>query len=223
MYKNGRRTLKRGILTLTGLTAAGILDMPEPARLTDPDRWFSREQTLRQPDHDFLVTHIRARNPKIEAGEDERLARMILKESAMLRLPETACIDGQRIDPVLFITAIIETESSFNREAVSSADARGYMQIMPATLLWIRDRSQMAVDPADIHETEVNLMLGVHYLSFLFDEFQDPALVALAYNAGPGNLRRGFYDLRYWTKVRRFYRVLKKKKSELIENAHSSL
>ncbi|KAB2934672.1 MAG: lytic transglycosylase domain-containing protein [Leptonema illini] len=213
MNKNGRRTLKRGILTLTGLTAAGMMDMPEPARLTDPDQWFSKEQTLAHPDHDLLVTHIRAMNPKIEAGEDERLARIILKESAMLRFPATARIDGKPVDPVLFVTAVIETESSFDRKAVSSADARGYMQVMPATLLWIRDRSQMAVDPADIHETEVNLMLGVHYLSFLFDEFQDPALVALAYNAGPGNLRRGFYDPRYWMKVQRFYRTLKKKKA----------
>jgi soluble lytic murein transglycosylase-like protein len=212
VMKNRRRALKGSILTLTGLTAASLVDMTEPAKFTDVERWFTKEQTLKHKDYDFLVAHIRSINPNIEPGEDDRLARCILKESALLRIPPQARMDGQPVDPVLFITAIIETESSFNRRAVSQADARGYMQVMPATLLWIRDRTGMPVDPADIHETEVNLMLGVHYLNYLFEELQDPAFVALAYNAGPGNLRRGFYDLRYWMKVQRFYTILKKKK-----------
>lgn len=213
MKRNGKRTLKRSILTITGLTAAGIVEMPEPARMTGPDPWLIEQEIPGHTDHDLLVDHIRQMNPQIEPGEDERLARTIIKEAALLRLPETARIDGQPVDPVLFVTSVIETESSFNRTAISRSNARGYMQVMPATLVWIRNRSNLSVDSADIHETEVNVMLGVHYLSYLFDEFHDPALVALAYNAGPGNLRRGFYNPHYWMKVQKFYRLLKKKKA----------
>ena len=40
----------------------------------------------------------------------------------------------------------------------------------------------------------------------LFEEMKDPRLVALSYNAGPGNVSRGYYVERYWIKIRRHYR-----------------
>ncbi|MBW7856917.1 MAG: transglycosylase SLT domain-containing protein [Leptonema sp. (in: Bacteria)] len=199
------------VVTLSGLTALGMVNIPEPANL-DPTIW-QKKQT--QPDIKFLADHIRQTNPKIEAGEENRLARNILQESKFLRVPETAKIDGLPINQMLFITAVIETESTFRGSAISYANARGYMQIMPATMNWIKDREGLSVDERDIHETEVNLMLGVRYLSYLFDEFKEPHLVALAYNAGPGNLRRGIYDIRYWNKVAKFYRILNKKRELL--------
>ena len=205
--------MKRGILVMTGLTAVTMIDMPEPAQLNPSATWFANQKTIQNPEYDFLVTHITESNPAIERSEAERLARVILKEAAMLRMPATAQIDGKPVNPVHFVTAVVETESTFKRMAVSKADARGYMQVMPATLLWIRDKSNLPVDPNDIHDTEVNMMLGVHYLSLLFDEFKEPHLVSLAYNAGPGNLKRGVYDVRYWLKVKRFYRALQQKKA----------
>lgn len=202
------------VVTLSGLAALGMVNIPEPANL-DPTIWNKKQEFKNDPEFKFLANHIRQINSKIEVGEENRLSRIILQESKFLRIPETAKIDGIKLDRVLFITAIIETESSFRGSAISYANARGYMQIMPATMNWIKDREALSVDERDIHETEVNLMLGVRYLSYLFDEFKKPSLVALAYNAGPGNLRRGVYDLRYWNKVVKFYRILNKKRELL--------
>ena len=66
--------------------------------------------------------------------------------------------------------------------ALSPAGAGGVMQLMPATAkdLGVTDR----FDPAQ------NIRGGVAYLAQLQKQFGEPKLVAAAYNAGPGNVRR---------------------------------
>jgi soluble lytic murein transglycosylase len=118
-----------------------------------------------------------------------------------------------QLDPFL-VTAIIRVESNFKSDKISSKGAIGLMQIMPDTAEWITDLS--AGSSKDIASRltipEVNIQIGIWYVSSLQKQFEQRlatmesnqdriALVAAAYNAGPGNvnkwLQEGIWDGSY--------------------------
>ncbi|WP_162305167.1 lytic transglycosylase domain-containing protein [Sinorhizobium medicae] len=80
-----------------------------------------------------------------------------------------------RVDEV-FATAIAWAESGFDQSRNSPKGARGPMQLMPATA------ARFGV--TDICDPTQNIEGGMKYLRFLLDEFQNPLLVAAAYNSG---------------------------------------
>lgn len=80
-----------------------------------------------------------------------------------------------RVDGV-FATAIAWAESGFDQSRNSPKGARGPMQLMPATA------ARFGV--TDICDPSQNIEGGMKYLRFLLDEFQNPLLVAAAYNSG---------------------------------------
>lgn len=80
------------------------------------------------------------------------------------------------IEPALAL-AVIAVESGFNRSAVSPRDARGLMQLIPATA------SRFCV--LDAFNPEQNLRGGLAYLRWLLARYSgDVALATAAYNAG---------------------------------------
>jgi hypothetical protein len=162
--------------------------------------------SVEDPHYAFLKSYIEKYNPAVESDESEILAETIMRHSRNLVIPETARIDGEAIEPELLVTAFIETESTFKKYAVSSANARGYMQLMHDTVRWMNVKYDTKADLNRLHDTDLNVRLGVTYLNYLFEEMKDPRLVALSYNAGPGNVSRGYYIERYWVKIRRHYR-----------------
>lgn len=103
-----------------------------------------------------------------------------------------------RFSPSL-ILAMIETESSFRLGAVSRKGAVGLMQLMPGTAREVASRHKLKRLQLDLTNPELNLRLGVAYLSELRRQFGNSPHYIAAYNAGPYGMKRrmkeGNYEL----------------------------
>lgn len=147
-------------------------------------------------------------NPKIDPDERDHLVETIIRESRHLKVPETMRLDGKPVNRLHFVTAFVQVESHFQRTVVSYADARGYMQLMPDTARWLDNKYGTRTPVYRLFQTDTNIAAGVTYLSSLMEFLDNPRHVALAYNAGPGNLENGIYTENYWVKIRKAYREL---------------
>jgi soluble lytic murein transglycosylase len=101
-----------------------------------------------------------------------------------------------KFDPA-FILSVIQTESSFNPEALSPVGAVGLMQLMPATArVVVRDlnpplnRRLASLSRKVLMDPFVNVTLGVAYLASLRDRYRSlhPYFTLAAYNLGPARL-----------------------------------
>lgn len=91
------------------------------------------------------------------------------------------------LDPFL-MAGLIRQESAFWREALSRADARGLMQLLPATGSELaRARGPRGFDADEhLYRPEVNIHLGMAFFSDLRRRFgEDLSILLSAYNAGP--------------------------------------
>jgi len=101
---------------------------------------------------------------------------------------------GYRVDKSL-IHAIVRQESRFDASAANPSGATGLMQLMPSTASYIagHDRFKTPEGHKQLKQPHVNLALGQDYVAHLL---KHPAVkgdllsLAVAYNAGPGNLSR---------------------------------
>ena len=108
---------------------------------------------------------------------------------------------GWKIDRA-FAFALVRQESAFHSEAQSWAGAKGLMQVMPATAAYIsKDRNLRKKENKALFDAEYNLAMGQRYVNYLIDQPYiqgNMFFLAVAYNAGPGNLikweRRMEYD-----------------------------
>jgi soluble lytic murein transglycosylase-like protein len=101
------------------------------------------------------------------ASNSSRYDNYIRQASLLYQIPEN------------LVRAVIMVESGFNPRAVSRADAKGLMQLVPATA------NRMLVD--DIFDPRQNIYGGVRYLRVLANLFNgDLFLTLAAYNAGEG-------------------------------------
>jgi soluble lytic murein transglycosylase-like protein len=113
-----------------------------------------------------------------------------LVHSAGFRTPSNTLFDAD-IDAAAalhgvsrhLVRAIIQVESAFDSLAISTAGARGLMQLMPATA-----RRFGVTDSFDARQ---NIFAGTRYLRILLDTYgDDVSLSAAAYNAGEGAVAR---------------------------------
>ncbi|HUG40244.1 MAG TPA: transglycosylase SLT domain-containing protein [Longimicrobiales bacterium] len=91
------------------------------------------------------------------------------------------------VDPYL-VAGLIRRESAFNPTVSSSAGAIGLMQIMPETGRGLAQGAGLrGYTPEILKQPEINVHLGVRYLSQLLRRFGEHHLptVLSAYNAGP--------------------------------------
>ncbi|MCR9180889.1 MAG: lytic transglycosylase domain-containing protein [Erythrobacteraceae bacterium] len=95
-------------------------------------------------------------------------------------------VGGWQVDPSLAFAHALQ-ESNFRANAVSPANARGLMQIMPDTARDHSGRLSLGASYADLNDPQVNLAYGQRHLEMLRDH---PATggalpkVMAAYNAG---------------------------------------
>lgn len=89
-----------------------------------------------------------------------------------------------------YILAITRQESNFDTEAVSSANARGLMQLLPSTATLVARRLGLPFNVAQLTRSpETNMRLGAAYLEQMLDRYGGALpLAAAAYNAGPGRV-----------------------------------
>ncbi len=82
-----------------------------------------------------------------------------------------------------FLVAVAKAESDFNPKCVSSAGAKGIMQIMP------NEAKELGVD--DVFDAEQNIMASAKLLAAHLKKFNgDTTLAAAAYNAGSGRVQQ---------------------------------
>jgi soluble lytic murein transglycosylase-like protein len=114
-------------------------------------------------------------------------------EAGLFPLPAYEPENGFTADPAL-IYALMRQESKFKIEATSRVGARGLLQLMPRTASYMaKDKSLQRGKGRDkLYDPAVNLAIGQDYVNHLIETTADGDLfdMAVAYNGGPGNLRR---------------------------------
>ena len=94
------------------------------------------------------------------------------------------------IDPYLAL-AVINTESRFNKNATSSQEAKGLMQITDSTAKEVNDKTNSTeqIDEDSLYNVDVNVEIGCNYLQSLILKYNgNYYLAVVAYNAGMGNV-----------------------------------
>lgn len=105
---------------------------------------------------------------------------------------------GWRVDKALLLAHALQ-ESRFQSDAVSSAGARGLMQVLPGTANDLANARGEVFNPADLHKPSVNMEYGQRYLEKLSNMGATDGLLAkviAAYNAGPQPVERWKYQIR---------------------------
>lgn len=114
-------------------------------------------------------------------------------DPALYPVPNWIPVDGLKLDRAV-LYAVMRQESNFMQHAKSHAGARGVMQLMPGTASFIaQDRSLRSSKRRKLYDPEFNMSLGQKYLIYLLEKEttrENLFLVAIAYNAGPGNLAK---------------------------------
>lgn len=105
------------------------------------------------------------------------------------------------LDPRL-VLAVIQVESAYRTNAVSSKEAAGLMQLIPETAARFGVR--------DVFDPEDNLRGGMAYLRWLLAYFQgDLSLTLAAYNAGEGAVER-YRGVPPYAETRAYLRLIRK-------------
>lgn len=154
------------------LLAAAVVVTPSYVSTVTGARAVPFKLTARESSVQRLERELQGKLEKLTPEEIRKVAETINDEAALAGF-----------DP-LFIVAVIEVESKYDVEAVSSSGARGLMQILPSTFRSVSDAPRM-FDPVE------NVKAGITYLSILKKQFKKPERMLLAYNIGPGGVLAG--------------------------------
>ena len=95
------------------------------------------------------------------------------------------------------VASVINIESGYDKDAISSMGAVGLMQLLPSTAEEIA--SKITIKDFDLTTPEDNIKMGCYYLSYLLKIFDNNLINSLcAYNWGLSNVKswldKGNYD-----------------------------
>ena len=172
--------------------------------------WFRRAASLGHKEAKEMAKIFRPRGKRKSARCPNgwgRTARARLYAPADIRVLVEQMAPRFKLDPKL-VLAVIQVESAYQPDAVSSANAQGLMQLIPATARRFGVR--------DSFNTKDNIRGGMSYLRWLLRHFKgDVVKTVAAYNAGEGAVRKygGIPPYRetqnYVRKIRRLYTKLR--------------
>ncbi len=129
---------------------------------------------------------------KLQKDEAE-IFRLILKYSSTLSMLEAYNLaklikdecEYRDMDPSV-ILGVIMVESSFLPDALSNKGAVGLMQLMPSTGRYMAKKEGMNLkSKQELYDPQVNVKLGIAYLSMLETQFNNIERALGAYNYGP--------------------------------------
>lgn len=127
----------------------------------------------------------------------ERLKRRLPDSQVRLEFLRTTWYESKRagLDPAM-VLGLIQVESAFRKYAVSSAGARGYMQVMPFWTRVIGDG-----DPGKLFHLQANLRYGCSILRLYLDMEKGDLFLALGrYNGSRGRSEYPNAVLAAWKK-----------------------
>lgn len=98
---------------------------------------------------------------------------------------------NRKLDPS-WVMGLMRSESAMAEDAISSAGARGLMQVTPDTARQLSKRHNIHYSGREqLLRAEDNIEFGTAYLRDLLDRYgENPVLAAGAYNAGPNAVDR---------------------------------
>ena len=89
------------------------------------------------------------------------------------------------------LMAIARRESALEPKAISEANARGLMQVVPSTARITARKHNIRYSTRRLREPSYNILVGSRYYADLLSRYDDNRVLALAaYNAGPNRVRR---------------------------------
>ena len=101
------------------------------------------------------------------------------------------------LDPA-YPAAVILAESSYQPEAVSSANAQGLMQLLPDTADWIAGKFDEGYYEGCLFDPDTNIKYGCWYLGWLVRRFNgNLACATAAYHAGQGQVDKWLKNPEY--------------------------
>ena len=163
----------------------------EEEQLTNPKISKTKKKTLIK-NTDKLVSYIKTKNHKLNEKQILYILNNVFKYSK-----------ENDMDPYL-VLAVMNVESNFNHSTISSAGAKGLMQLMPLNF------TEFGVN----NSIEQNIKGGVLHLKRDYDKTNSIAKTLVCYNAGCGRLKNNEWKniketKEYIPKVIKNYKALK--------------
>ena len=163
------------------------LDAIDDAATSSPERIAATAHAF--VNHGQPSRAIRLAQKLIDAGQrDSRAYRLLYPLVDGDELTRTA--KANSLDPWL-VAGLIRQESSFNPRAVSVANARGLMQVLPSVGQEVATSLRFPVwYPSLLLDADANLQLGTAHLASFIKQYGALPRVLAAYNAGGARVNR---------------------------------
>ncbi len=110
-------------------------------------------------------------------------------------LVEENCEKNDVSEPLMY--ALIEAESGYDKNAVSSAGAMGLTQITPETFQWLQTKTGESLSDDKLFDPEISVRYGTLFLGMLLEEFGDTGTSLAAYHAGRGRVQEWLRNPEY--------------------------